>query len=173
MIAVAPERIEAAVAASGRCHDCNRPLDGTVWRVREREDNGGVPWHFYCGLHAPDGVDWAVAAPCECCSRMVRQPKATPPSTFVSCSPACRAVGRLPRMRVEHAPRLCAGCLREFTPTRADQRFHSKACALSSWKCKHKPCPVCGSDWIADPDDPDSLSCLHGGHSLPHNGSRA
>lgn len=167
---VAPERIADAVAASGQCHDCARPLDRRVWRVREREANNGVPWHFYCGDCAPN-VEWAVATPCECCSREVFQPRGTPASAFVSCSPACRAVGRLPRMRVEHDPRICIGCLTEFTPTRADKRFHSKACALRSWKAKHRPCPICGSDWIADYDEPDLLSCFNG-HPLPRNGHR-
>jgi hypothetical protein len=164
---LSPERIAAAIEAAGWCHGCDCELEHTVWRVRERQPNGGCPWVSYCGNCAPASVDWAPAECCACCSRGVRQPRDTPQGDFTSCSPACYAAARTVRVRVLHGALICEGigCAVEFEPRRADQRFHSKACALATWKFRHQPCPLCGTAWRPDHDDPEDFTlwtCDHG-----------
>jgi hypothetical protein len=180
---LSPGRIAAAIEAASRCNNCDGELEHTVWRVRLRGANGGVPWRYFCGICAPARVDWAPAEPCACCSRMVRQPRDTPPSGFTSCSPACYAAARMVRARVVHPTKTCLGCFIEFVPRRADQDFHSRACCVATWKLQRKlkqnGCPRCGGPWLREPADPDFVRCPNGHsfasaahlHSLESNGS--
>jgi hypothetical protein len=124
------------------CEGCKRPFEqGEVVHRKRRDihlDEKGWRYHAYCEACVSKWhPSWLENRhkPVECaggCGVLVSGWGWG--KRLTTCSSRCTENARRARRAVQHEERDCLGCGEPFTPTRADQHYHSNACRQSAYR---------------------------------------